>query len=738
MPDPFCVCGEKEETVAMAYFIGKTEDGQDIYGMDFDIEVKEAKQTEDGKRVISMIGSTPSVDRDGDTINQSGWDLRAFRSNPVVQWAHSHAIPAIGRANKFIKSKESLDFQEIEFPKEGIHPFADMIYALLKDKFIRMCSVGFIPLKHEKREVEDDEKDRFWSPRNFIKQELLELSICNVGSNRDALVYLQGKGFKGDDVNKLFDSMMIQEKRVIPYKQTPKDPEDATWNGPKEVAAAEVSDLKIMCTWVDPDNDEIKSGYKLPHHRASGHNTVWKGVAAAMAALLGARGGVEIPEGERKRVHGHLAKHYKEWDKPVPDFKEYSEAELEKIFPDAESCVECDKTLSIKPSEKFVYESKQHLCRSCLDNLSLDWPSLVTKELAEKPYANEHACRLKSPDQYDSFARKNCAVKHDGKCIDHIYGIKDGKSDLQAMRYPRDVWSATDARAHCKDKGGAFEAAKEAASECLECGKAVSLESGEQFTCEGKCPLCEGCFDKAKGTAKIDLSGLTRRFCVECNKEIDFMKKDTFEINDDIKVVCIECVDIGIKAGAEIEPCAFCGNDVTSKLVCESCVKAGAVLNRANKKKLRDAMRLIGEVLASSEPAVEDGRDATDTKSQPPEEVDFQTLNVEQRLAAFEVSFAEGIRQLRADIAAYAKFTGQSQTADKDEIDLDDDSEAPDEINLEELELSSNPEKDKDEIDLGTTLVDGKQFLEELGKEINQSVTNVVTQEFNRVTGKVD
>lgn len=41
-----------------------------------------------------------------------------------------------------------------------------------------------------------------------------------------------------------------------------------------------------------------------------------------------------------------------------------------------------------------------------------------------------------------------------------IYGIKEGKSEIQAMRYPEKVWSAKDARAHCKDHDGAFEAAE--------------------------------------------------------------------------------------------------------------------------------------------------------------------------------------------------------------------------------------------------------------------------------------
>lgn len=76
-----------------------------------------------------------------------------------------------------------------------------------------------------------------------------------------------------------------------------------------------------------------------------------------------------------------------------------------------------------------------------------------------KPYPSEHACRLNDPGKYDSMRRNNCAEKHDGKCIDVIYGIKDGKSEIQALRYSKDVWDAAAARAHCGSRGGSFEAA---------------------------------------------------------------------------------------------------------------------------------------------------------------------------------------------------------------------------------------------------------------------------------------
>jgi HK97 family phage prohead protease/HK97 family phage major capsid protein len=75
------------------------------------------------------------------------------------------------------------------------------------------------------------------------------------------------------------------------------------------------------------------------------------------------------------------------------------------------------------------------------------------------PYPNEHSCRLNNPDKYDSFARKNCEQKHEDKCIDVIYGIKNEKSEIESLRFDKNIWTPEAAYTVCKDRGGAFEAA---------------------------------------------------------------------------------------------------------------------------------------------------------------------------------------------------------------------------------------------------------------------------------------
>jgi len=76
------------------------------------------------------------------------------------------------------------------------------------------------------------------------------------------------------------------------------------------------------------------------------------------------------------------------------------------------------------------------------------------------PYPNEHSCEL-GTGNYDRYRRENCQRKHDGKCIDAVWGIKGDKTEVSSLRYKTDIWTESAARSHCKDEGGTFEAASD-------------------------------------------------------------------------------------------------------------------------------------------------------------------------------------------------------------------------------------------------------------------------------------
>ncbi len=72
------------------------------------------------------------------------------------------------------------------------------------------------------------------------------------------------------------------------------------------------------------------------------------------------------------------------------------------------------------------------------------------------PYLNEHSCRLKNPDDFkeDSFVR--VSRDHEGKKYDVIRGkLKENDEWAdQAFRYPKETWTESEARKHCKAHDG--------------------------------------------------------------------------------------------------------------------------------------------------------------------------------------------------------------------------------------------------------------------------------------------
>ena len=78
------------------------------------------------------------------------------------------------------------------------------------------------------------------------------------------------------------------------------------------------------------------------------------------------------------------------------------------------------------------------------------------------PFKNFHSARLKDPDQYDRFAYEADKL---GDGIDVVFGIKAGKSEIQAIRFDKTKFSTARAKAWLKDhdkKAILFEPASEA------------------------------------------------------------------------------------------------------------------------------------------------------------------------------------------------------------------------------------------------------------------------------------
>jgi len=243
---------------------------------------------------------------------------------------------------------------KVDLDPAEVDPFAGMIRAKVERQTIRAGSIGFQP---KTIEIIEDEKD----PTRLIHRKwgLLEFSLCNVPMHPGALArpMESEEEAKPESAEKTMDTVsgamvpgVVTEtvKAVIPYRDYGTAEEDAAWDGPAQVREAEPEVLKAICTWYDAEEPDAKSSYKLPHHRASDKKAVWRGVASAMTALLGGRGGVDIPEGDRRGVYSHLAKHYRQFEKEPPDFKSGYQIILDRL-------VELEGKIQTEPKRQEAY-----------------------------------------------------------------------------------------------------------------------------------------------------------------------------------------------------------------------------------------------------------------------------------------------------------------------------------------------------------------------------------------------
>jgi len=187
------------------------------------------------------------------------------------------------------------------------HPMFETVYRSLKDGFLDAFSIGFKTL--EKR------------GNKITKLKIVEVSLVGIPANPEAVVEnVYEKNFEPEEVRGVVPSHPWKYGKVAQSswkKPTLSDFTSKSWD---ELSDAEKRSIAGHFAWAPKNPPDRFTDLKLPHHDPKTHNVVWNGVRAAMAALFGARGGVDIPSADRRPVYNHLAKHYKEFGKEPPEF----------------------------------------------------------------------------------------------------------------------------------------------------------------------------------------------------------------------------------------------------------------------------------------------------------------------------------------------------------------------------------------------------------------------------------
>ena len=153
-----------------------------IIRKDAPAEIVDVGTAED--RRVTFVVSTGLVDRDGDTIAVTGWDLDDYRRNPVVLWSHDQSGLPIAKCVEVAVQGDRLvatfEFVPADMPVIGER--AEAVLRMLRSGFLAATSVGFAPISAE---FSSDPDRR--GGMDFTRQSLLEISVVTVPSNPEAL-----------------------------------------------------------------------------------------------------------------------------------------------------------------------------------------------------------------------------------------------------------------------------------------------------------------------------------------------------------------------------------------------------------------------------------------------------------------------------------------------------------------------------------------------------------------------
>lgn len=163
------------------------------------VEVREAAGSSSAE--LDFVASTATLDRYREVIEPAGWQLDAYRKNPVFQNAHNYGdvIFTLGKALltevRAVGDRQAL-CQRIQFATE-VNPMARIAYGLYRGGFLNAVSVGFVPIKWEDG-TSGTAGTNAGPRRRYLEQELLEVSAVAIPANPDALAL----GLKSGAVDK--------------------------------------------------------------------------------------------------------------------------------------------------------------------------------------------------------------------------------------------------------------------------------------------------------------------------------------------------------------------------------------------------------------------------------------------------------------------------------------------------------------------------------------------------------
>lgn len=191
---------------------------------------------------FEVVISTADVDRQGESINQAGWDLSNYLKNPVVLWGHDYYSLPIGICED-IAIQDGKLVARGRFAPEEANPFAQQVRRLYDAGIVRATSVGLIVIEMEGHIV--------------TKAELLEFSFVPVPANPYALSLSKAKEMGLNLEMIAVKGLKLEVKEEQSGCAACGDPECAVWKMAKEHNAKKAKAEGDECEMEDGSMGEM-------------------------------------------------------------------------------------------------------------------------------------------------------------------------------------------------------------------------------------------------------------------------------------------------------------------------------------------------------------------------------------------------------------------------------------------------------------------------------------------------
>lgn len=293
---------------------------------------------EEGEFIVQGTATSPAVDFMGDVLPTKALedDFASYAANPLFTFCHNAERP-IGHTFDHKLTGTGLKYKA-KIISDPRHDLAQLAQVLIENGVCNQSSIGFsLP----------DEESFHYEQRDGRKVRVLdrvvlhEIAAVPLAMNPKTSVQI-AKALGCEDMHAVTDEEWAEhveamaaaqaadeEKKASGATDLPLAEEGTPWRWTSRAQNEILGDDEDWTRYrkchfqYDPDRADAKAGYKLPFAKVMDGDlkAVWRGVAAAMGALLGARGGVDIPDADRRPVYNRIAGYYKRFDKDVPDFK---------------------------------------------------------------------------------------------------------------------------------------------------------------------------------------------------------------------------------------------------------------------------------------------------------------------------------------------------------------------------------------------------------------------------------